>query len=434
MALPRQQPEGGILKVARLHWVPSFLLVICLACPLKVDAAGFAVFTHGAKETSMIGNVIAHTEGPASNYYNPALLTELEGTQVEVGTTLIAPKKKYTTGGQTYETESDVFYPSSLYLSHAFDNRVALGLGVNSPFGLGSDWGKTWPGRYVATTSSLSTININPNAGLRLTDNLSLSVGADIMLASASLEKNLNLAAYGLSDANAKFSGDGKGYGLNLGVVYSPTDDWSFGASYRSKVRLKIDGSVENTFPSNTPAAVLDALTALLPNTDGSTEIILPPQVFGAICYRGIERLTLEAGVRWEGWSTYRDLTFNYDQRVMGSYTSTTAKNWDDTFSYSIGAKYDLTDTWAVLAGYRYGETPVPDETFDPSVLGSAEHDYTLGIAAHSGNLTGSLGYLFQNFESRTKENTIGATVGGAANGSYDQTGHAVAISLSYAY
>ena len=39
-----------------------------------------------------------------------------------------------------------------------------LGLGVNVPFGLKTDWGRTWIGRYHATKSELVTININPDS------------------------------------------------------------------------------------------------------------------------------------------------------------------------------------------------------------------------------------------------------------------------------
>jgi long-subunit fatty acid transport protein len=49
-------------------------------------------------------NVIAYTEGPTSNYYNPALITELKGTQIEVGTTLIFPSRKFESA-QTGKTE-----------------------------------------------------------------------------------------------------------------------------------------------------------------------------------------------------------------------------------------------------------------------------------------------------------------------------------------
>lgn len=431
MSFARRGLKDDSGKVGFLFGVMSFVFLTCITCPSGVNAAGFGVFTHGAEETAMMANAVAHTEGPASNYYNPALLIELAGTQVEAGTTVIAPKKEYNTGGQTYETESDVYFPSSLYVTHALNQRIALGLGVNSPFGLGTDWGKTWPGRYIATTCKLTTFNMNPNVAVKLTDSLSVSLGADVMSVKASLEKNLFLAALlpGANDGASKFLGDGEGYGYNVGLAYSPARDWSLGATYRSEIRVDLDGDAEY---SNIPVP----LAGFFPNTGGHATIKLPQQVTAGIAYKGIERLIVEAGARWEGWSSYDKLTLTFDQAVAGSTVNNTPKNWDDTWSYSIAVKYDLSETWSVLAGYRHEENPVPDDTFEPSVLGSPDDCYSVGIAAHLGNFTGGLGYLYQNFQSRVKNNAVGDGVSALnyANGSYDQWGHAVYTSLSYAF
>ncbi|GAF67974.1 unnamed protein product, partial [marine sediment metagenome] len=67
------------------------LFLSTVAAPSIVSASGFAVYTQGAKEFGVQNNVIAHSEGPASNYHNPALITGLKGTQIEAGTTLIFP-------------------------------------------------------------------------------------------------------------------------------------------------------------------------------------------------------------------------------------------------------------------------------------------------------------------------------------------------------
>lgn len=70
----------------------------------NASASGFAVYPRGAEGLAMQHNVIAHTEGPNSNYYNPALITELKGTQIESGSTLIFPSREFESD-QTGRTE-----------------------------------------------------------------------------------------------------------------------------------------------------------------------------------------------------------------------------------------------------------------------------------------------------------------------------------------
>ena len=189
------------------------LFLSILAAPSIASASGFAVYTHGAKELGMQNNVIAHSEGPASNYHNPALITGLKGTQIEAGTTLIFPSREFKSAetGKTEKAESQVFYPSTLFLIHQLNDRFTAGLGIVSPFGLGTDWGKDWEGEYLATNSEMQTFNINPNIAWKVNDKLAVAGGFDLVLLDATLEKNINLT----TDAEQKFEGDGKGYGYN---------------------------------------------------------------------------------------------------------------------------------------------------------------------------------------------------------------------------
>lgn len=67
--------------------------------------------------------------------------------------------------------------------------------------------------------------------------------------------------------------------------------------------------------------------------------------------------MTFEVALRWEGWYFYEGLKIELDQPVAGSTTSITEKDWKGTYSANIGAKYQLTESVALLAGYLYGGT-----------------------------------------------------------------------------
>lgn len=408
------------------------LFLATVAVPSSASASGFAVYTQGAKEFGMQNNIIGHSEGPASNYHNPALITGLKGTQIEVGTTLIFPSREFKSAqtGETEKAESQVFYPSTLFLVRQLNDRLTSGLGIVSPFGLGTEWGKEWEGRYLATNSKMQTFNINPNIAWKVNDKLAVAGGLDLVLLDATLEKNIDLSGYGLTDAEQKFEGDGDGIGYNLGLVYRPNDDWSFGASYRSGIKVDVDGNAEFKLPQNTPAPIRENF----PNTRGTTEIELPAQAFFGLCYQGIDKLTLEVGGRWEGWSCYEELAFEFDQPVAGSKTKVYEKDWKNVMSYSIGARYNLNNTFAILGGYRFDDNPVPNDTFEPAIPASDKHCVSLGVTKRFGSLVAGVIYYYEKYESRKKDNTLGADLGGTANGEYNTEAHVVGVSVSYEF
>ncbi len=55
----------------------------------------------------------------------------------------------------------------NLYFSMPLGERLSLGLGVNAPFGLMTEYDADWVGRFQGIKSELTTININPSVCLQ---------------------------------------------------------------------------------------------------------------------------------------------------------------------------------------------------------------------------------------------------------------------------
>ncbi|KAF0220479.1 MAG: long-chain fatty acid transport [Geobacteraceae bacterium] len=406
-------------------------IIICAAS--TASGSGFAVYTQGASALGQGNAATAHADDPTAIFYNPALINKLDGTQIALGTTLIISSRTFDSAqtGKTFETDNDIFYPSTLYITHKLNDKFSAGLGVFSPFGLGTDWGEDWEGRYITTKSELQTFNINPAVSYRVIPGISVAAGMDILLVDATLEKKIKLSP--LPDAGQKFQGDGTGIGYNLGVLFDLGKDISFGASYRSDIKVDIDGDATFTLPQGVPPQV----AALLQNSPGKTDITFPQQVHAGIHYKGFDPLTLEIGMRWEGWSSFDQLTISLDN----GQTSVTKRNWKDVFAYNIGARYRLNDTATMLAGYLYGESPVSDDTFDPSIPDANTHVFSVGTDLDYKKFKVALAYAYQMFESRTKNNTVGdppppvppVTID-RANGTYDSSLHMVGVSLVYKF
>ncbi|MCE5265880.1 MAG: OmpP1/FadL family transporter [Deltaproteobacteria bacterium] len=399
----------------RTAWVLFFALVIP-ASVQEIHASGFGIFTQSASSLGQGAAVVSHTESPSAIFFNPALMNNLDGTQVEIGTTLLFPSREFKSSstGQSVEGKDRVFYPSTFYATHKFNNRISAGVGVFSPFGLGSDWGDTWEGRYIATNSEMTTFDINPAVSFRLTPKISLAAGIDILLLDTTFEGKLNLGV----DIGQKFKGDGTGYGYNLGLLYDITKNIAFGASYRSEIKVDITG--QGTFDRQIPG--------LLVNSEGKTDLTLPQQLFAGISYKGFNPLTLEAGMRWEDWSSFKQLKVVFANGLQ----SLQVRNWSDTYAFNFGAQYRLNDSVVLRAGYLYGQNPVPDSTFDPTIPDSNTHLFCVGTGLNFGEFTMDLAYAYQLQADRTKNNAVGAPT--PANGEYSTDIHIVAASLKYRF
>lgn len=411
-----------------------FLLFNCIKS--NAYGSGFSIFTHGAKELGMLASTIAHTEGPASNFYNPALMTELPDVQLELGTTLIFPTVNYTShvsGGRNAETESQMFYPPTFFYSQPINSDFNLGLGIYSPFGLGTEWPKDWDGRYITTNSELQTFNVNPNIAYKVLDQekfkLGISGGAFLMYGDAVLESNIPLPS--LPDAAQKYDADGVGWGFNLGSYAKIGQNWLLGLSYRSAVDLDLDGDIRFRMPA-APQPMASLLAANFPNTTGDVTLNLPPQLFWGIAYQFDNGFLVEVGGKWEGWSSYESLELNTAQAINGTNTIITPKEWDDTLGFNIGLKYSPTETWAVSMGYIFEETPVPNHTFEPSIPSNDKNIVSIGFQkGFLADFTLSAAYMYEFYDDRIKNNAIGGEFGSTANGLYEQSSHLIAISLT---
>lgn len=418
--------------------------VFIIFTSLNAFASGFAIYTHGASSLGQGAATIAYSDDPSAIFFNPALINKLDGTQIQLGTTLIFPTRKFTSdfSGDTFKTKRDVFYPSTIFITHKFNDKVSAGIGVFNPFGLGTRWPDNWEGRYITTNAEMQTYNINPVVSLQITPEIAVAAGLNFLMLDATLEKKINSAylpvVLGHSavplpfpDGGQKFEGDGNGVGYNIGILIEPHKDFAIGASYRSKIHVDIDGRVSH---KNIPGD----FTGLFPNTGGHTDITLPAQAHIGIRYKGFTPLTIEVGMRWEGWSSYDRLKIKFDDPILGMPFLDDQKNWKDTYSANIGAKYQLNDSIALLAGYLYSGNPVPDNTFEPSVPDANTHLFTVGISIIQKSFKIDLAYGYQKLEDRNKNNLVGDPLSKlpafTANGKYKSDLHMIGVSLTYRF
>ena len=168
-----------------------------------------------------------------------------------IGATAIIPSADVVTQQGTTGTEDNWYLPPHFYTSYQVSEAVWLGLGVFSPFGLGTEFDENWPGRYNNYNAELQTVSVNPNLAVKVTDRLSLAAGLSAVWLNLKLEKkidasrffgnpnynNPNVSTY---DVDSTLEGDNVGIGFNVAAHYKACDWFALGASYRSQVKQNV--------------------------------------------------------------------------------------------------------------------------------------------------------------------------------------------------
>lgn len=409
------------MSVKRCLATASFILVL----PVTVLASGYGVFTQGASGLGQANAVVAHSTGPSSAYFNPALLTQVAGTQIEIGTTGVYAKHKVKldSTGETQDGKENWEFPSTFYLTHQVNERVTAGLAVFFPFGLSAEWDKDdFEGRYIGTYGEITTTSINPVVAYKVNDHISLAVGVSAVYFDAELKSQIFQGIYELPDAEQKFTGDDWGFGYNLGLTARLTEGFTFGLAYRSEIDLTAEGKAKLSGLA-TPYGLMDL------KIDGEADVTLPQQIVAGLAYRVSDPLLVEVGVRWEDWESTDELKIELETGPP----QTIRRDWKATWTYNIGGQYRFSDSIAVNAGYLYGQNAVPGSTMEVMIPDSDAHLFTIGAEWGHGPWTVAGAFGYEYHEERRKNNEVGFPIG-TANGKYENEIYLVGLSVGYAF
>ena len=416
------------------------LIACCLFSAQAAFASGYGVFTQGASGLGQANAVVAHPTGPSSLYFNPALINDVPGRQIEVGTTAVYTDREIDySGGGREDGDSTWNFPSNFYYTHQGSDRLTSGLGIFFPFGLSSEWDKGYEGRYIGTSAEMLSVNINPALSYRVTDRLSLAAGLDLVYVDTELKTMINQTAVGgllspafgdLPDVEQKFDGDGWGHGFNLGALFKATDRISIGVAYRSQVDVDIEGSL--SYDGEDPR-----LAMLFRDGAADTELNLPAQFVAGVAAQLTDDLIVEIGARWEDWDVNDVQTLDLQYPFLTQPSISLDRDWHATWAYNIGANYRLSEKVALNFGYLYGENAIPNKTFEPIIPDTDAHLFTIGTDLTCEGWTLSAAFGYEYHDSRTKNNLVGdplAAPSGDANGEYDSDVYLVGISLGYQF
>jgi long-chain fatty acid transport protein len=350
------------------------LSFVIFSAPIAAQAAGFALIEQSA---SGMGNAFAGggavAEDASTIFFNPAGMTYIQGTQIVGAIHLIKPSAEFndqgtvkaigfpTKGGNGGDAGDLAFVPN-FYYKRDLNDTFKIGLGVNAPFGLKTDYDSTWMGRFQAVKSELKTININPAFALKLNDQLSIGAGISAMWAQAELTRAVNQVI--APESTVKVKGDDWGFGFNLGAIYQVTPDTRISVAYRSKVNQHLKGDA--TFGSALAAG----------NGNITADVVLPENLSLSAFSQINDKWDLMGDITWTRWSQFQELKI---LRTSGALLQRTPENWENTLRYSIGANYHYNDSIKFRTGLAYDQEAINDQFRTARIPGNDRKWMSLG-------------------------------------------------------
>jgi long-chain fatty acid transport protein len=329
-------------------------------------ASGFQLQEQNASGLGLAYSGMAAAVQDASTvFWNPAGTALLPGIQGAFALNYIIPDSKYTDGpspnprvstfnplaGNGGQGGESALVPA-MYGSWMINNQWSVGLAVNAPFGLATDWDSPWQGQFHGVKSEIQTININPTVAFKVNNAIQLGAGLSYQRLEATLTTAANLAG----TAIGQVKGDDWAWGWNVGALFALGPDTRIGVTYRSTTKYEVGADL--TF--NTAALAAGAGTV-------KANIKLPDTFSVAVSHQLNPKIRLLADWTWTGWDSIQNLTIvRTSGPLAGTNASSTALNFQNSWRLGGGIEYEASQMWLLRGGLAYDTSPVQDQYRTP--------------------------------------------------------------------
>ena len=371
----------------------------------------------------------AVAEDASSLYFNPASMSRL-GTQFQASGHVILPSFEFTDSGSTptgsgSDGGTNALVPN-LYYVHQLNKKISLGLGINAPFGLATEYDANWVGRYQAIDSEIINLNVNPALAYKVNDQLSLGAGVNINYIDAKLTRAIDFAgacygsvftaAVGMglpaatadaaaradcvgatggpgsggNDGFGKAEGDDISFGFNLGLMYQFNGNTRLALAYRSEIKHTVEGDASFNVPgtvsrgaSHPSGASLNSVFQGAFANDSLTAGVDLPASFSISGYHRFtdSKFAVMADATWTGWDSVPGLLIVYDRPTTAGGPTDLPLGFEDSWRLSAGLNYYLNKTLTLRTGFAWDESPVPNEKLRSSRLPDSDRTW-LSIGA----------------------------------------------------
>jgi long-chain fatty acid transport protein len=429
--------------------IAAFLIVSAPSSAFAVGSGGFENASFSAKQLALGGTGTATPDEPAAISYNPAGIVDLPGIQFQSNANFISLMtfKHNDTLGDTRSTGTLHLVPTGYFTINpgkVFDDRVAFGIGMDSPFGLANKWRSSNAAvHYTGWSNYLTMYTLKPTMAVKVTDQLSIGGGPMWYrvtdFGGVQAYPNSLIMGAGAADGQVRLNTSGNHWGWQMGTLFKLTPKHRFGYYFRSPVVVKTSGQVKVENSNITP--FIGGLGLRNYETGVHTKISMPLNMTWAYAYQPTEKTHFEADFSWTHWSMYKRQYFVtdpsgnvWDDTILNNIRAAD-KDYNDGYGIHLGASHKLTKKLTLRGGSWFYWTPIPNKSFIPAVADSNHLAISIGAGyAISKYLVADICYYNSFYFRRRINNDIGenaSLLNSSVDGAYTSYSQAFTISLT---
>ena len=403
--------------------------LLCIASLLALSAPsafslGFRITDQDAEATARGLAFAATADNPSAVYYNPAGITQLEGTRALLGSYMVTLREKVDPAapGESSFTNTNheaQFAPHFFVTTKPKGSPIAFGLGIYAPYGLGMEYPDDTPFRTVARKGKILYVAINPVIAWKIHDTLSIAAGPSVNYGTAELQQGV----LAVGDT-FKFKGDGVSYSFSAGLKWDPHHMHHFGITYHSAAVIEFSGHTTlhtDPFTVATPFGPFP-VAGIDRREDADARFHIPQNIVFGYSFTPTPDWNFEFNADWTDWNELNTVTLHQQH----SADIALPFNWQSSWFWEFGVTKKFSHGWQASVGYIWSENSVPDESFNPIVPDSNRHVLSAGFGQKREHFNWNIAYQWAYGPTRT------ISRGTSFDGDYRAHGNSLNLTLGY--
>ncbi len=266
------------------------------------------------------------------------------------------------------------------YLVLPLEGGFSLGFGAGGPFGLSSDFGNQWSGRYFATLSELEVMNLNVTSAWAPNDKIAFGLGLNYQRMDVTLrnqvDSTLGVNPDPATDSSAKVEGDDNDVVLDASVLFTLTPETTLGLVWRQGGDFSVQGNATfdlnaacapgEGFPTGAPPAPTTGTicAGTLSALEGPVvaDADLPDTITASLSHRLNDLWSVHADIAQTRWSSIQNIA------VVNTENQQTVDvldlQYDDTLRVALGVTYQHSEALTWRFGVAQDESPQTDPEY----------------------------------------------------------------------
>ncbi|MEC4678020.1 MAG: outer membrane protein transport protein [Nitrospirota bacterium] len=381
----------------------TFIVILLILLMWSEEAYAGSTSTNGvaARAQSMQNAFTAVADDPSAIFYNPAGLTQVDGSELLVGVSMMFIDMDYTNSESGISSSStEKVFPASLFLSTNIIKAISLGFGIYSPFARKSNYSPNMAVGNMNHSSELLRLDFVPTVAIDIGQYV--SVGLGFVGSIIDLESDV----LGFLE-----TGDGYGYTGQGGILIKPHDRFKVGLNYRGPMNADIEGS---------------GTLIGVGRDDFSATIKFPAVLSLGFAWDYSEFFLVALSVDWEMWSHINEIRRKYTNPAH-QMAGLTILNSEDSYNIRFGMIFKPQDFSEIRAGYSYLTAAVPADSIIPAQPDYDGHAFSIGYSRSFDYLRVDLGYEFDYIPTRSSNSFL-------FPGDYENKVHSIQIGVSFKF